>query len=295
MKRTITLALPFLALTSFAQVEVDKGIELTGGTGERYVTNLEAPVNGTDAVNKDYVDGAVSAGGGSSLPSEISNESPTTMLFHQGVQYCANLSEGGNTDWRMPTLLEASYFSGSSASTNYFWTLSESPGMDFATNQNRISTRLSDGKWRNGGSSNFFFTSRTLSGSGIDGTSWATVGSFLPLTAGNAFAPTNISFSGNHCPGTGSHTTQWRLVYNVDGGPSITSQTYSASGSCPSGSHISNLSIPLASSVTPYSSIDIQFQRTAGTALGSYSLTISGYETNFAQRDGTGLHVRCVR
>ncbi len=50
-----------------AQVDIDKPINLSGGVGERAITNLELPVNGTDAVNKDYVDNAVSAGGGSSL------------------------------------------------------------------------------------------------------------------------------------------------------------------------------------------------------------------------------------
>jgi len=58
----------FLALmASFAltaQVETDQAIELTGADGTRAIRNLDAPVNGTDAVNKDYVDNAVAGSGG---------------------------------------------------------------------------------------------------------------------------------------------------------------------------------------------------------------------------------------
>lgn len=66
MKYIFTIALlgGFSGLS--AQVEIDQAIELTGTTGNRAIRNLEVPVNGTDAVNKDYVDNAVSASGGSS-------------------------------------------------------------------------------------------------------------------------------------------------------------------------------------------------------------------------------------
>ncbi|MCC6599279.1 MAG: hypothetical protein IT223_01230, partial [Crocinitomicaceae bacterium] len=54
---------------SFSQMEVDKSISLTGGAGNSTIGGLvDAPTLGTDATNKDYVDAAVSAGGGGSLP-----------------------------------------------------------------------------------------------------------------------------------------------------------------------------------------------------------------------------------
>lgn len=50
----------------FSQVEIDQSVQLTGGTGQSAITGLvDPPVNGTDAVNKDYVDAAVAATGGS--------------------------------------------------------------------------------------------------------------------------------------------------------------------------------------------------------------------------------------
>ena len=58
MKKSIVFLfiLSIFSFATFAQVHVDKPINLNGGTGQRSITNLEAPVNGTDAVNKDYVD-----------------------------------------------------------------------------------------------------------------------------------------------------------------------------------------------------------------------------------------------
>lgn len=46
-----------------AQVEIDKPIHLTGADGERTITQLENPVNATDAANKAYVDEQVSTFG----------------------------------------------------------------------------------------------------------------------------------------------------------------------------------------------------------------------------------------
>lgn len=88
-----------------AQIQVDRPIQLTGGNGERSVLNLEAPVNGTDAVNKDYVDTAVAATGGGD-PTMISDESATAVTFGAAIAYCRTLTYGGYSDWHMPTYHE---------------------------------------------------------------------------------------------------------------------------------------------------------------------------------------------
>jgi len=111
-----------------AQVEIDQSIELTGSEGNRAIRNLEAPVSGTDAVNKDYVDNVVSGSGGSSLPVMISAESSSAMTLGAAMRYCTTLSEGDNTDWRLPTWDELSYALSQGGitvdndeSTNYIW------------------------------------------------------------------------------------------------------------------------------------------------------------------------------
>lgn len=48
----------------WSQVHIDKPINLTGASGDRSIQQLELPINGTDAANKDYVDQAVAASGG---------------------------------------------------------------------------------------------------------------------------------------------------------------------------------------------------------------------------------------
>lgn len=58
--------LTFLSVS--AQVEINKPLQLTGGTGDRKITNLETPIDGTDAANKDYVDTAIANIGGGLFP-----------------------------------------------------------------------------------------------------------------------------------------------------------------------------------------------------------------------------------
>lgn len=110
-----------------AQVEIDQAIELTGADGSRAVRNLEAPVDGTDAANKDYVDTSVSASGGGGLPTMITDESASTMSFGAAIRYCNDLVLDGHSDWRMPSYAElihvlstASVPNASSSNSIYF-------------------------------------------------------------------------------------------------------------------------------------------------------------------------------
>lgn len=116
------------ALTLSAQVEIDQAIQLTGVDGNRAVRNLESPINGTDAANKDYVDSSVSGSGGGGAPTMISAESSSSMNYGDAIRHCRNLSEGGHSDWYMPSYTEVVQLvsRGGTAvpgdtSTNYFW------------------------------------------------------------------------------------------------------------------------------------------------------------------------------
>src|SRR5207249_1109651 len=104
--------------------------------------------------NKAYVDAqiaAVAAGGGSSMPTMMSNEG-TAVTFSGAVQYCKNLVESSFSDWRLPTIDELTYFVGDpGVTTNYLWTKSQANGKENPVNQNYVSLRLTDGKWRNAG------------------------------------------------------------------------------------------------------------------------------------------------
>ncbi|MCC6600770.1 MAG: hypothetical protein IT223_08860, partial [Crocinitomicaceae bacterium] len=44
------LASGLLVATGLAQVQIDKPLQMAGADGDRNITNLELPVNGTDAV-----------------------------------------------------------------------------------------------------------------------------------------------------------------------------------------------------------------------------------------------------
>jgi len=117
-----------VATPSFAQVQIDQSIELTGGAGMSAISGIsDPPVNGTDAVNKDYVDAAVAATGGGSL-TMVSNESGSSMNFGDAIRYCKNLSESTHSDWKLPSFTElidvvsrGGTSVSSDASSNYIW------------------------------------------------------------------------------------------------------------------------------------------------------------------------------
>ncbi|MCC6601409.1 MAG: DUF1566 domain-containing protein [Crocinitomicaceae bacterium] len=132
MKKMISFTTALsLVFAAWSQVEIDKSISLTGADGSRSITNLEAPVAGTDAVNKDYVDSAVAAGGGGGSVSMLSVESSSTMNLGNAARYCFNLVETVNAesydDWHLPNADEMMrVFSGgeyvpSNSSANFFW------------------------------------------------------------------------------------------------------------------------------------------------------------------------------
>jgi hypothetical protein len=124
----LSLAILGISGSVFSQVEIDQSIQLTGGAGMSAITGLtDPPVNGTDAVNKDYVDTTVSASG-SGGPTMISTESATAMSFGDALRYCNALTESSYTDWRMPTFNELTVVIStggvsvpSNSSTNSVW------------------------------------------------------------------------------------------------------------------------------------------------------------------------------
>ncbi|MCC6600013.1 MAG: hypothetical protein IT223_04985 [Crocinitomicaceae bacterium] len=150
MTRKILFALfLFGSVSTYSQIEIDKSIQLTGSNGDRAITNLEAPVAATDAVNKAYVDNAVAAGGGWQ-PAMISDESANAMSLGDALRYCKALTEGGYNDWRLPdfnTLLDALSTGGltvsNNNSTNYIWFKPTSYGSTMAM---LGSMRISDGE-----------------------------------------------------------------------------------------------------------------------------------------------------
>lgn len=148
-KRTLLCLLMLgIAGSGFSQVEIDQSIQLTGGVGQSAITGLEdPPVNGTDAVNKDYVDGAVAASGGSCYPTEITNELDATNNPCSGtgcgtnrfprlcLDACNSLTYNSNNDWRVPEfeeLLNLYSIAPGNTSTNLIWSASFGGGTKIA-------------------------------------------------------------------------------------------------------------------------------------------------------------------
>jgi hypothetical protein len=149
MKTPFFILLTTFSISAFSQVEIDQKVVLTGTDGNRMIQQLEAPVDATDAVNKAYVDNAVSGSGGGFQPTMISNESATAMNFINAMRYCRDLEEGDFSDWRMPSheqLVEAYVIGGNTVnndtSSNYFW-VGNNPGSASASSAYRA-FRFSD-------------------------------------------------------------------------------------------------------------------------------------------------------
>ncbi len=261
------------------------------------ITNLPAPTANLDAVNKEYVDNAVAAlgGGGGGAPTAVSNESPTTMTVSAANSYCNSLSEGGNTDWRLPSADELTYFMGTVASTEYLWTKSLAIGKENPVNQNYITLRLSDGKWRNGGEITGLILGNSTSGNTSNATSIVTYATLGPIVPGNVLILTNLKFEGrrnSNSPCCAS--SSFRLKFNFADGSSAFTQVYT-SGSTSYTTFFDMNSIPLTAGITPISSIELQGQAQHSGTVADGRLTMSGYEITMAQADGGLFKTRCVR
>jgi len=113
MKYSIALlALTTLAVVGKSQVQVDKPIQFNGPDGQRRIENLETPVAGTDAANKDYVDQQTASSGGPQ----------STMQYALSVQP-ATLSVPlfGNNE-SAPVTIRATYSEGSVDNISYLMT-----------------------------------------------------------------------------------------------------------------------------------------------------------------------------
>jgi len=75
------LVVSVLSIGVFAQVDIDKPINMSGGSGDRKITNLETPVNPSDAVNKQYVDTQIASVSSGSSNLQLSFTSGTSDIY----------------------------------------------------------------------------------------------------------------------------------------------------------------------------------------------------------------------
>lgn len=116
------------------------------------IVNVEICTQNLDAANKEYVDNAVAAGGGSGMPTMVSNESASTMTLGDALRYCNSLNESGYNDWYLPSFRELLYVVSkggvtvtNNASSNNLW-LADRPMASGSSAQNWLQgVRLSDG------------------------------------------------------------------------------------------------------------------------------------------------------
>lgn len=74
MKSVLLFRLAIIVvMPAVTQVDIDKPINLSGGSGDRVITNLELPVNPDDAASKSYLDQEIEVlvGGSGLLPGEL--------------------------------------------------------------------------------------------------------------------------------------------------------------------------------------------------------------------------------
>jgi hypothetical protein len=123
------------------------------------ITNLVAPINSSDAANKGYVDNAIAALGGSGMPTMVSSESASSMNMGNAMLFCDTLTEGGESDWRLPDIGELFKLSAGLAvipntrTANLLWTASF---QDNVSNWGYyLGLRLSDGYYVISNSNNY--------------------------------------------------------------------------------------------------------------------------------------------